>query len=260
MAWWVYPAHFVAHVQPVLTTGTADSSYPLGLCRTLDIDKRAKLTPTGAGMEIRFDRGTTSGAALNTILIVNTTMSGGTWSVQSDNDSAFGSPTALVTASANIQRDIFVRFASASSERYFRFTWTQTTGAYYFGLISLGISYQVASAGPQIQTESNAAEMITSPYGRPGMQRWSRSFRNITRANAETILDYSRRYYIYDSVSAVLDGYGGAGGLNPMAIIDDSTSPDVVYYGRARIEERPWAANFSELFVTQDRWSPGMSV
>ena len=246
MSWWFFPAHYVAHVQPSLAQGTADGNYPLSICRTLDINLRAKLTPHATnGLEIRWDRGAgTNRAAIDSILILNNTMSGSNWSVDGDDDAGFTSPTALISASTNIQRDIWQRFdgAVSNAERYVRFRWAQTApGPYNFGLISLGKSYQL-TLGPQISSENFAA--IPGPT-----ESWSREFYAVVRATVQTMVDLASRDYVYDGGGTVQDAFGGGGGLRPVAVVDDSTNPDTVYYGLARVSGKPRANNYSALNV-----------
>lgn len=243
MSWWFYPAHYVAHIQPSLAQGTADANYPLSNVRTLDINTRAKLTNHAVnGLEIRWDRGTGTPALIDSILILNTTLSGSNWTVQADNDPAFSSPTTLINASTNIQRDIWQRFDGAvtNNERYVRFKHAAGGGTFSYGLISLGRSFQL-TLGPQIASEQFAA----IPIGKA----WSREFYAVVRATVETMTDLASWKNIYDGGGTMLDAFGGGGGKYPVAVIDDSPNPDVVHWGLANVSGKPKANNFSALNV-----------
>lgn len=261
MSWWIYPAHFVAHLQPSLDAGTADSYYPVSNIRTTDFNVRAKISTGVSGIQLTWDRGNTAVGtgtrqAIDTILILNNNMAGSTWTLRASDDSTFSTFDALVTGSTNIQRDIFVRF-TASTRRYVRWFYSNTTGGpYSFGLISVGPSYQMATAGPQIGNETLVAENV----GKDGRIRWTRSFRTLTRANAELVEQLAAKYYIYDSGNVLIDGFGGAGGIRPIALIDDGPNPDVIHYGPATVTVQPWQPNYSEIFVTMNEWREGLNL
>lgn len=180
-------------------------------------------------------------------------MSGGDWNVKSDDNSGFSSATTLIATTSSPTTDIYKRFDSSatSTEQYLRFHYNQTSGTHEYGVISFGVAYQIAAKGPQLSSENISADPQGGPHFGDGYRRWNRSF-IITRANSEAILNYAASYYVNNTGNTVIDAIGGGGGRNPIALVDDSTSPATVYYGPARVSAKAYAAYYSELFVEMD--------
>ncbi len=250
MAWHVMFAHHIAQLHPTLTAGTAVDNYPWTNVRTLPANQRGRITPDGVnGIKLDFNRGGT-GAAVNCILILNHNMSGSTWSLISDDNSGFASATTLIAAVAPTTGDIYKRFdaGASSTEQYLRWAYAQTAGAYYeFGVITIGKAFQSVSGGPALASERISAEPDTVET--EGYQKWNRSLL-FTRANAETLSQYASQYYVPNSTNTVIDAFGGGGGKNPVAIIDDSGP--YIWYGPARIQVATHGANYSEVYVDMD--------
>jgi hypothetical protein len=259
MAWHIVAAHHVAQLQPTLTAGTASTGFAYGNARTLQINQRASITPHASnGVKLDFNRGGT-GAALNCILILQNSMSGGNWNVISDDNSGFSSATTLIAATSSPSVDIYKRFdaSATSTEQYLRFHYNQTSGGpYEFGVISFGVAFQTFSK-VQLQSENINAEPLGGTHFGDGFRRWTRSFL-VTRANSETILSYASRYYVNNSANTLIDAFGGGGGRNPIAVVDDSTSPATVYWGPASVSARPHSVAFNEVFVEMDVLNRGL--
>ena len=242
MSWYVMPASYTAHIQPTLTNGTETTGYPVGNARTFPVNQKAKVTAGGSGTDIDFDRFGTNGQALNAIVIVGNNISTSTFSVSSDTVSNFASPTTLVAANSDYASDIFRVFAVTTTEQYLRYHHGATSGTYQFGFLSFGNAYTMT--GPLIQGRGSDAL--------PGnVERRTFKWRKITTTNAEAIVADAAKNYIWDSTNALLDGIGGGGGANPIAVIDDggAAGSETVYYGRGRVSQRHWAANYAEVTV-----------
>jgi hypothetical protein len=171
---------------------------------------------------------------------------------------------------AAINHDAWYSLTTSTARRYVR--WyapdVSTTDPHIWSVLTFGNSVQVATAGPQIQTDSRTAAPVgRGPQGRPltgGTERVTFTFRKITRANADTILRYCALAEVWDrDASAVYQlGVGGGGGTIPIALVNDadndgdafnSSSLNEVYYGLASVSTRAWAANYTELIVRMDR-------
>lgn len=253
MAWHVMFAHHIAHLQPTLTAGTEVSGYPYGNVRTLPINQRGRITPHASnGIKLDWNRGGT-GAAVNCILILSHNMSGSTWTLTSDDNSGFSSATTLVAAVAPTSGDIYKRFDSGatSTEQYLRFYYAQTAGAYYeYGLITIGVAFQaVGPKGPFLGSEASQATPGSGPQYGEGFDKQQKSFL-FTRANADTLLQYASQLYVPNSTNTIIDAFGGAGGDNPVVIIDDTTP--TIYYGPARISRQSYSAYYTQINVDMD--------
>ena len=242
MSWHIHAGHFIAHLNPLLTNSWASlDGYPVQNINNLEATDPFMTDGSGAGgnMVIEFDRAATNIANLDSALILNNDMTGPghAWTIEAADNSGFSTNlTTLINSDATKTQNIWFPFA-ANKQRYIRLEWERASGdGFQIGCLSIGRAFQVAAQGPQIATERLGNRTI-------------RTFKNITRANAETIMeDYTRRYIPNDS-AAGLDGVGAWGGRYPIALIDDSTSPDTVHWGPARVSVRGFAANYSELIV-----------
>lgn len=247
MSWHIHLAHHIAHLSPTITNSwDAQDGYPIENINTLDASDAYRTDGSGASgnMVIEFDRGHTNGAGITSALILNNNMTGPghAWTIEAADNSGFSTNlTTLVNSDTTKTQDIWFPLSS-NTQRYVRLEWERTSGnGFQIGCFSLGVSYQVAGQGPLIATERLGHSIL-------------RTFRKVTRANAELIMDEYSRRYIPSSVgsSGAIDGIGGWGGQNFTALIDDSTSPDTVWFGRSRLSVRGFAANYSEVVVDMD--------
>ena len=241
MSWHIYPAHYVSHLNPTLQNGWGEGDgYPVENVNSLD-DTHPYITAAGASGNYRidFDRGHTNGAAINGALILRNNMTGPghAWTIEAADNSGFSTNlTTLVNSDTTKTQNIFFSF-SANTQRYVGFEWERASGVgFKVGHFGVGKTYELG--GPLIATERLGNRII-------------RTFKKVTRANAELLMeDYTRRYIpnVIDG-SGAIDGIGGWGGRNPIALIDDSTSPDTVHWGHARVSAKGYAAYYSEVIV-----------
>lgn len=265
MGWKIFVAHHVAHIQPTLQRGTAQTGYPIGTIRTLDRDTRARIqATTSPGIRIDFDRGADGLDPVDSVLILSHDLddSTNTWGLSADDDVAFGSFTTLIAAHEppDDDADIFRAFDAdvTNTDRYLRFEYFGTNSVTYeIGVLSIGRTYDLAVTGPQIGTERGQAVLnVQSPNPRDGVERIARSFRAVNRADAEAILSAVAQFYLI--AGGIVNGFGGGAGRNAIALVDTGQTPTKVYWGAASaIQTVPWGANATEVFVTLDQVRAG---
>lgn len=254
MSWHIFPAHYVAHITPTFQNGWDEADgYPHENVRTLDVTQPwVSVSGTSGNFRVDFDRVHTNGAALNGILILQndfTAPGPPGWTVEAADNSGFSTNlTTLVNADTTKTQNIFFPFA-ANTQRYLGLEWASSnaTGK-QIGCLTFGKTYQLASQGPLIATERLGGRII-------------RTFKGITTANAELVMEDATRRYIPNAGgggSNSIDGIGGWGGRNPIALIDDSTTPATIYWGHAKVSARPYSAYYSEVIVDMAPIWPGV--
>jgi len=254
VSWHIYPAHYVAHLTPTFQNGWLEADgYPHENVRTLDVTQPwASVSGTSGNLSIEFDRGHTNGVGLTAALLLQndfTAPGPPAWSIDAADNAAFSTNlTSLVSSDTTKTQNIFFSFAS-NTQRYIRLGWASSnaTGK-QISCLTFGKTYQLASQGPLIATERLGDRII-------------RTFKAVTRANAELIMeDCTRRYIPTPGAggSNAIDGIGGWGGQNPIALVDDSTTPATIYWGTAKVSTKPYAAYYSEVIVDMAPIWPGV--
>ncbi len=255
MAWHIFPAHYVSHLEPTVTGDSEFDGAPMGNIRNPDPKITARFDTTTT-LNVEFDRGGTTGAALNGMLLIANNFprepgpGSRTYTVISATDSGFtASVTTLVNGVDSTTVDEFFPFDATSTQRYIRFSYDRSSSGtgMEVGVLSLGVTYQIASQGPVIATELLGGKI-------------RRTFKGLTRASAETIIQHTTYNYIPDSTNTYRDGTGGRGSGNFIALIDDSTTPDTIYYGRAIVSINPYAAFYTELIVEMDQYREAVLI
>ena len=256
MAWKMFVSHHVAHLQPTVTTSTSVTGYPASNVRTTDPNTRWRTSPNVGVIVLDWDRGHTDGSAVGAALVLGSNAASD-WEVR--HGVSFPAGGSLGTNTDQV-RNSYLELSSTSSLQHLRVLWDAAADPCEIGLVSIGVIYSVADTGPQIRTQRGQAipSTDTSPlHPFQGTQRVTRSFRKVTRANADSILEACSNYYIENTAGDEIDGFGGGGGQVPIALIDTGTSPATIYYGRSRVSVAPWAANYSEVFVDMEQINIG---
>lgn len=246
MAWYIMPVHHVAQIHPTLFAGTNDNNYPFSNVRTLNHRVVGDVTTAASLVRIDFDRlATAGGGSIDTFAVFNSNLGqtpAGTVEIWDDTVSNFATKVSLITAKTAVD-NMFYRLDTASTKRYIRWEWAVTTGTAKIGVISLGRSYKLADFGPQILTEQGSTVRVQGNLPDEDTERILRSFRQVDRTVAETILSESRSYWIKKD-NNVIDGLGGS-----RAVILGDTSSNLAYFGKAIVRIKPWGAGFTEVFV-----------
>ncbi len=263
MAWKIFCAHHVAHLQPTITRGTPDTGFPKGNCRTLEIDSRAEFAgATTPALQIDFDRGHTDGENVNAILVLGNNLNGSSIDVFEADNSGFSSATTLLSAYTDVKRMMYADLAGSTGEQFLRFEYNGSVGTIQIGVLSIGKVYDLATTGPQLNTQRGTAVRRTPTSGHPrdSAERFVRSFRVVDEADAKSILEASAKWYIMNAAETAIDGFGLAGGELPLALIDtvgDGGNPKV-YWGVGTVAISPWAAGLSEVFVDLEQIKEGV--
>lgn len=252
--WRIMLAHHLAHLNPTLTTGTAVAGYPIGSLRTLNPQERGRVTSASTNLVIDWDRGANGNHnPIDALLLVGQcNIATAAYEVYSDTASDFPTPLKYLDDGSNAFDSIVPRMClftttgagaelASTIERYMRMAILAAgDDTYDFGVISMGKQHLLGTdlyAGASESAESGAA------LGGEGSRIITRSFDDVTDANAAAILAAWRKDSIMDTANAYVDGWGQKAGQRFGALAKFSSATavtsDEVYYGNINLTVEP---------------------
>ena len=234
MSWKIMPVHRVAQLSPkeYSGSGAVSTNYTRDSLSSLDPNRIMR----GSNVDSYWDRGTGTKNAINALVLVNHNLATGTVTVYGSATTTVTTSKGSVTPSTNTA--IYTAL-TATADRYIRADVDVASAD--VGILSLGTTYDLGNP-------SYGASIGHAPTDNPhhgGGRTLSLNFGKVTTTDCVII---ARLLAVkYDIEGTTYDGIGGAGGSNPVALIDGNSA---VYWGHVQFSYSDFAPLYSRVSIS----------